>query len=438
MYVLLAGVNYKTAPVEVREEFAFTANNLERAYNTLKNEEFIEGVVILDTCNRTEIYATSKDISKGMVILNTFLLSYSGLDKEEVINYIYQKNCYDAIEHIFKVAAGLDSMILGEDQILGQVKKAYQQAADLDATDVVLNTLFNRAIFVGKKVRTDTDINKHSLSTAYIAVELARQRLGELTDKTVLVIGAGEIGELTTRYLMLNGVSSVIVSNRTYEKAVNMADNFNGRAIRFDDLPEELLKADIVISCTAAKHYVIHKDNCKEILEARQGEKIVFVDIAVPRDVDPKLGSIDGVFLYDIDDLQRVVDQHYDERKRAALEAEKIIQEQLEEFNEWLATLYVVPVITSLKMHGETIKQHELKKAFNRLGKISDREQEIINSMANAIVNRLLHAPIVNLKTMAVSNQGHLYAEIVKNLFELKGDSEEQELYAGSENWNQR
>jgi glutamyl-tRNA reductase len=238
--------------------------------------------------------------------------------------------------------------------------------------------------------------------------------------------------------LLQNGVHSVIVSNRSYEKAVEMADFLNGRAVRFDTLGEELRNADIVISCTAASHYVIREDNSRAALLSRQGQRIILIDIAVPRDVDPALRTIDGVYLYDIDDLQGVINTNFGARQKAATMANEIIDEQLVEFNEWLASLYVVPVISALKNHGETIKQNELKKAFNKLGKVSEREREIINALANSVVNQLLHFPVVNLKEMAVSNQGHLYAEVVKKLFGLQLADEEQEQYAEIKAGNKR
>ncbi|MDD4802386.1 MAG: glutamyl-tRNA reductase [Syntrophomonas sp.] len=429
MYILLTGINHQTAPVEIREKFTFTEAELNNAYEQLKNEN-VEGLVILNTCNRTEIYATTRDIEAAQEHLRSFLITYSGLAAEEVEKYIYQPNCYNAIEHLFRVSSGLDSMILGETQVLGQVKDAYEKSRALKAADGVLNSLFQKALHVGKKVRTETAIDQHPVSVSYAAVELAKTTLGWLQDKTVLVVGAGEIAELATRYLMQNGVSSVIVSNRSYDKAVQMAADFNGRAIHFDELTAELINADIVISCTAAKHFVIRDNGCREVLKSRAGRKIMLIDVAVPRDIEPSLGCIDGVYLYDIDELQYVIDFSLASRKKAAEKANSIIAQELIEFNQWLATLYVVPVISALKSYGEDIKKNELKRAFNRLGKMSEREQEIIATLANSIVNQLLHFPVVNLKEMAGSNQGHLYAEVVKKLFDLQLADEEQERYA--------
>ncbi len=429
MYVLLAGLSHHTAPVEIREKFVLTDLELQDAYNQLKTYGVIEGIVIVNTCNRTELYATTRDIQDGQELLKSFLIKYSGLPEEDIKQYCYQQNGYEAIAHLFKVSCGLDSMILGETQILGQVKEAYQKAQEYNATDSVLNALFQKAIYVGKKVRTETKIDQHSVSVSFAAVDLAQNRLGSLQDKTVLVVGAGETGELTTRYLMQKGVKSVIVSNRSYGKAVEMAELFNGRAVRFDDLALEMLNADIVISCTAANHCVIRDDNCGNILRKRNGRSIIFIDIAVPRDVEVSLNDIDGVYVYDIDDLQDIVNASYKERRQAARLAEDIIFDQLEEFNQWLAALYVVPVIAGLKNFGEIIKQNELKRAFNRLGKVSEREQEVIQSMANSIVNQLLHFPVVKMKEMAVRNEGHLYTEVVQNLFGLHLDDEKEEYY---------
>ncbi len=438
MYILLTGINHETAPVEIRERFAFAPSQMEQAYRQLNADPALEGLVILNTCNRTEIYATARDIEKGQAQLRSFLASISNLSTEQLDEYVYQPNCYDAIEHLFRVSSGLDSMIIGETQVLGQVKEAYLKAQEYKASDTVLNSLFQKAIHVGKKVRTTTAIDQHPVSVSYAAVELAKKILGPLQDKTVLVVGAGEMADLATQYLMLNGVKSVIISNRSYEKAVEMAAVFDGRAARLDQLPAELLNADIVISCTAAQHYVLKEENCREPLLARKGRKIIMIDVAVPRDIDPALNSIEEVFFYDIDDLQGVIDLNMAARRKAALKANSIIASELDDFNEWMASLCVVPVISALKKHGEIIKQNELKKAFNRLGKVSDREKEIMTAMAHSIVNQLLHYPVVNLKEMAVSNQGHLYAEIVKKLFSLDLPDEEQSRYEQTKTGNQR
>lgn len=424
MYVLLLGLNHKTAPVEVRERLAINTGILENAYKYFRGLEDIEGVVILATCNRTEVYATSRNIEKGMQALYDFAVHYAKIDETTIKQYMYSPNCYDAIMHLFRVASGLDSMILGESQIMAQVKEAYRSATEAGASDAVLNALFQKAINVGKRVRTETEIDKHPISVSSAAVELAREQLGSLEDKSVVVVGAGEMSELTTRYLMQYGLKSVIVSNRSYDKAVTMAENFGGRAVRFDELPEQLYVADIVISCTAASHYVLIPENCGEILRSRQGRRIVMIDIAVPRDIAPSLRDIPGVQIYDIDGLQNVIDANFMERKKAARKAEPIIVEEINKFNEWLAGLYVVPVISALKIKGEMVKTKELNRVFNRL-EVNDYQRKVITTMANNIVNQLMHHPVVSLKEMACSNEGHLYAEVAKKLFNVQLDMED-------------
>ncbi|MDD3894636.1 MAG: glutamyl-tRNA reductase [Syntrophomonadaceae bacterium] len=437
MYVLLAGLNHRTAPVEVREKLAIAEPELNRAYQCLTAKGEIEGAVILTTCNRTEIYATTRSIEKGQKMLLEFLQEYAGFDDAWLSQYIYQSNCQEAILHLFRVVSGLDSMILGETEILGQVKDAYLYAMEAKVSDSVLNTLFQKAIYVGKKVRTETEIDKHSLSVGHAAVQLAENAFGSLKDKTVLVIGAGKMGEISARCLMANGVKTVIVSNRSFDKAVDMAQDLNGRAVRFDRLADELTAADIVISCTGASHYVVRTDRAREILKLRQGKPILMIDIAVPRDIDPALQEIAGVQILDIDDLQGVVDANYEQRLKASAAAEEIIKQELELFNEWLASLCVVPVITALKNHSEMITNNELKKAFNRLGEVSEQEEKIINSMAHAIVKQLLHSPIINLKQMATCSDGHFYAEMVKNLFALEVNIEETAEYENIKIGNQ-
>lgn len=424
MYILMVGLNHKTAPIEIREKLAFSGSSLNNAYQQLMQTKDIEGAVILATCNRTEIYANARNIEEGMQALTKFAIEFGHLEHDEFNTYFYKPNCYDTILHLFRVASGLDSMILGESQIIAQVKEAYKNAMEAGATDSILNTLFQAAISVGKRVRTETDIDKHPLSASSAAVELARVQLGDLHNKSVIVIGAGEMSELTTRYLLNYNLKSVIVSNRSYQKAAALAEIFGGRAVHFDQLTEELIHADIVISCTAASHYVLNYANCSDILKARHGKPIIMIDIAVPRDIEPSLSSIDGVQVYDIDDLQQVVDSNYLERKKAAHKAESIIAEELQKFNEWMSSLSVVPVVSALKAKGDLIKRQEIQKVFNRLD-LNERERKVISTMANNIVNQLLHHPVVSLKEMACSNQGHLYAEVTNKLFDLQIESGE-------------
>ncbi|MFZ5595604.1 MAG: glutamyl-tRNA reductase [Bacillota bacterium] len=425
MLIMSVGVNYRTAPVETREKLSFSGHHLETGLKKLYSYPAIEGCVIISTCNRTEIYAATREMDEGLGAIRHFLSNKSGVDISEIKNCTYVHSLYDAIRHLFRVASGLDSMVLGETQILGQVKAAYQAACRHQTTNKVLNTLFQQAMAVGKRVRTETGIDRNPVSICYAAVEMARQLFGCLEGRSVLVIGAGKMSELTALHLVSNGVSGIIVSNRSYDKAVLMAEKFGGRAVRFDRLSECMAEADIIISCTAANHYVVRKDDVLGVMEKRNGKKIMMIDIAVPRDIEPSIGEMPGVTLFDVDDLRNVVDRNLDERKRAALDAEGIIEEELDQFMKWLGTQFVIPTISSLKSLGEEIKQKELKRALNRLGDLSDHDRKVISSLANSIVNQILHVPVKRLKEFALSPQGHLYTEVLQNLFDLEVPGQE-------------
>ncbi|SFR10196.1 glutamyl-tRNA reductase [Desulfoscipio geothermicus] len=420
MSIISIGVNHKTAPVEIRERLSFSDNSLQESYFRLLDNPAILGCVILSTCNRTEIYAHVADIEKGIETIRCFLQQKSGVDYTLIKKYTYAYRKNKASQHLFRVAAGLDSMLLGETQILGQVRTAYQLAHKYAATDKVINTLFNKAISAGKRVRTETGIDHHAVSISYAAVELARQVFSDLTGRSVLVIGAGKMSELTAKHLVANGVSGVIVSNRSYDRAECLARQFGGRAVKFDELYCHLHSADIVISCTAASHYVVHAAQVQEVLNKNPDKKIMMIDIAVPRDIEPDVRDLPGVTLYDIDALQNVVDNNLMERKRAAILAEAIIDQEVDEFAKWQGMQFVIPTVAALKQRGEEIKQKELIRAYNRLGDLSERERKVIGSLANSIVNQLLHTPITQLKTYALTDQGPLYTETINKLFRLE------------------
>ncbi|MDR1616896.1 MAG: glutamyl-tRNA reductase [Syntrophomonadaceae bacterium] len=439
MYVLAAGLNHRKAPIEIRERFSVFGSDLERGYTFLAENDAVEGAVILSTCNRMEVYITTKDIKQGFAAQMGYFQKSSQLSIGDFQPYIYQLSCDEAMLHLFRVISGLDSMILGEAQILKQVKEAYQTAVDYNATDSVLNILFHKAMFVGKRVHTDTNIDRYPTSISHAAADLAVQELGNLADKRVLVIGAGEIGEITVQCLLQHGAKSVALANRTFERARRMADKYNVRAVNFGDLPEEFSGADLVISCTdTGGRYILKREIYGHLLERRMGGKMLMIDISVPRNIDPELADIPGSCLFDIDRLRDVVDDNHAERVREAFEAEKIVKEELNKFIAWLDGMYVIPVITALKSHGEEIKKRELKKAYNKLGKLNEREQNILNTLAHSIVNQLLHDPIVILKEMADKQQGHYYAEIVKKMFSLSVMSGEWESNKHAEVRHQR
>ncbi|MGI6286221.1 glutamyl-tRNA reductase [Neomoorella humiferrea] len=420
MFIVAVGLNHRTAPVEIREQLAFTRYSLPEALRQLKNTTGVEGCVILSTCNRTEIYIACRQEDAGIRQGKNFLAKYCRQDDRELENYLYTLNTRHSVRHLFRVAGGLDSMILGEDQVLSQVAEAYEMARTTGTTNGILNTLWQQAINVGKRIRTETHIDRNTVSVSYAAVELARQVFhGNLEGRTILVIGAGKMSTLAARYLKDKGATTVLVSNRSYERAVDLAVKIEGHAIRLDHLEEYLPRADIIISCTAASHYIIHREQVARALAKRPGKPLMFIDIAVPRDIEPSVGELPGVKLFDIDDLQQVVLANLEERQRAARQAEAIVAEEVEGFFRWLATLYVVPTITALKEKAETIKAAELERAYNRLGELTPRQKKIVASLANSIANQLLHDVVVNLKKAAPTPRGHLYAEALHELFNL-------------------
>jgi len=420
MYILLVGVNYKSADVEVRERISFTKGQLTDALKNLYNMENIEGCIILSTCNRTEIYVATKDVEKANFNIKEFIKGACKLQNHEIREYLYTKTLYDAVRHLFCVASGLDSMVLGETQILGQVKEAYEASLENGTTNGVLNTFFQHAITVGKKVRSETLIDQNTVSISYVAVELAKQFFADLCEHKVLVIGAGEMGKLTAKCLLANGVETVMVSNRSFEKAKELAREFGGEAVNFSELFKRMIEADIVISATGARHYIIHSEDIRTVMKERKGRDLFMIDIAVPRDIHPSIKEIEGIKLYDIDELQYVVDKNLKQRKMAARAAEILIDKEIDNFFKWLGSLFVIPTITALRDKAERIRHSEINRALNRLGPLSEREKKVISSMTNSIVKQLLHNPIINLKKYANTSQGHLYTEILQNLFDLE------------------
>ena len=430
MFIVLVGLNHRTAPIDVREKLAFTGTALNKALCELKEMPEIEGCVILSTCNRFEIYCAVREIEQGLQSVKDYMssqLNFLNQGSVDFEQYLYAPTCHDAISHLFRVAAGLDSMVIGESQVLGQVREAYELALNLEVTNGVINTLFRQAIAVGKRVRTETAIDRSAVSISYAAVELAKQVIGPLQGHSVLIIGAGATGELTARHLVSNGANSVMVSNRSFDRALELAREFNGQAKRFEQLDESLAEADIVISCTAACHYVLRLNQVQQAMDTRPERPLMIIDIAVPRDVDPLITQLNGVHLFDIDDLKHVVDVNFKERQLEAIKAERIVREELVDFNNWLNTLFVVPTIVALKEKADRIKKAELTRAFNRLGSISAREEKVIASLANSIVNQLLHDPIIQLKSYASDQQGHLYTELLRNLFCLEINEDQSE-----------
>ncbi|MDD2422563.1 MAG: glutamyl-tRNA reductase [Heliobacteriaceae bacterium] len=417
MFIFVVGLNHRTAPVEIRERFSFSENTLGTVLTDLRGEPGIEGCAVLATCNRTEFYAATTDMEKGLTAVRRFVLRWGNLSPEDYTGYFYSHTLYDAIRHLFRVAAGLDSMVVGETQILGQVRQAYQFACTHGSSNGIVNTWFQQAITVGKRVRTETAIDQHAVSISYIGVELARQVLGDLVGKTVLVLGAGKMSDLTLKHLLAYGVKNLLVTNRSAGRAQELACRWGGRAVPFNALATWMVEADIVISCTAASHFVIEAELGAKVMAERANRPLVLVDIAVPRDIDPLIADLPGMHLYDIDDLQQLAEQNLGERRRAAVQAEEIIEQEIEDFFKWLNSRFIIPTIIALKAKGEAIKQTELERVLGKLKHLPAKEKKLIGSLASSIVNQLLHDPITQVRCHAASPEGHLYSEILQNLF---------------------
>jgi len=427
MHIIVAGLSHKTAPVEVRETVTFPEQILSDALHMLTGYPSINEAVILSTCNRMEIYVVANDPDKGKDDVIRFISDYHSLERDKLEKYLYFREGKNAILHLFRVASSLDSMVIGEAQILGQVKTAYNAAFEAEATSTVMNRLFRHGFSAGKRVRTETEIGESAVSISYAAVELAKKVFESLSGRTVMLIGAGEMIELTATHLLSNGVSNVIVTNRTYERAESLARKYNGVAVRFNDFVDQMVHADIVISSTGAPHYVVTKDHVSFVMQKRKNKPIFFIDIAVPRDIDPSAAKIYNVFAYDIDDLDSVVQTNLEERKKAATIAEEIVEHEVLSFSSWLATLEVAPTIASLRRTAEEIRQKELEKHLRKLPNLSEAELNTVNALTSAIINKLLHQPIVKAKEYSTRKDGYLYIESLKVLFNIEDEEEDEE-----------
>ena len=428
MKICSVGLSHKTAPVEIREKIAFSSpQKLEEALLIFKKEAAIRECVILSTCNRVEIYLVVNKNSNWKDIVADKISQYQGVDKKDFVEHLYFKEDTDAIKHIFRVAAGLDSMVLGEPQILGQLKEAYGFAAGKNTTGFVINKLMHTTFSVAKRVRTETKIGSYAVSISYVAVELAKKIFESLEGKKAMLIGAGEMAELAAKHLLTNGITQIIVANRTYERACSLAEEFNGVPCNFDEFPERLKDVDIVISSTGAPGFVITPEKVKSALKSRRNSPMFLIDIAVPRDIDPKVNDLDNVFVYDIDDLQNVVDSNLAERKKEAEKAEKIIEEELEAFTGWVKSLQVKPLLVNLRSEVEKVKEAELSELKKKLSNLTEKDERAIEAFANAIINKLLHHPTVFLKEVGNSEDSYLYLEAFKRIFNLKREGEEHE-----------
>ncbi len=395
--IVIIGVNHKTAPVEVREKLAFS-DDCGVPLATLMQIDGCKECCFLSTCNRVEVIFIAQDPESAAKAVRGFLFSNTDLSDAETQKYSYHHQGADAVDHLFKVAASLDSMIVGEPQILGQLKQAYKEAMENKTTGVVLNRLLHKSFSVAKRIRTETNIGGSAVSISYAAVQLAKKIFGALTGKSVLLVGAGEMAELAAEHLIAQGVAEVVVANRTLERAANLARRFNGTAVGLTELNEQLTEVDIIISSTGATDLILTKDDVKPVMRQRRNRPLFLIDIAVPRDLDPKINDLDNIYLYDIDDLKSVVEVNKAERDKEASRAERIVVEEALKFGHWLEGMEVAPTIAALRQKADAIRAGELEKTLKNLKNLSSKEQRSVEMLANAIVNKLLHEPMIYLK----------------------------------------
>ena len=420
MQLVVLGLNHKTVSVEIRERFAISADSINKGIHHLDDYEGIEEAVVLSTCNRTEIYAVVDDATKDRHSVEEFFFALSGSDKDEAKDeYFYYYVDEDCIRHLFVVASSLDSLIIGEGQILSQVKKAYAIAREANATNTILNTLFHRAITTGKRVRTETKIAFNAVSVSYAAVQLALKIFKNFKDSNVLIFGAGQMAELTAKNLVGKGVKKIYVANRHFDKAKELAMQFGGQAVGFREAMRKANDVDIVITSTGAPHYVVKPWETQLFMSKRKGRELVIIDIAVPRDVDPDVALIKGVELYNIDDLEAVVEDNIKEREYEAIHAQQIIDEEVSSILARFQYLSCQPIMARLSNKAEKTRRRELKRAMAKLPDIKESEYRIIEHMSHMIVRKLLREPMTKLNDSAGTENEQYYVDSVTKLFKL-------------------
>jgi len=426
------GMNHETAPVELRECLAADPENTRKVLGVIRDLPYIREGMFLSTCNRIEVLFTSDQVDEAKGAIISLMSGLGGLPADVLSGCFYQLEGLEAVKHIFRVASSLDSMVVGEPQILGQIKGAYLRATKEKTSGVIVNRLMHRAFHVAKRVRTETAICESAVSISYAAVELAKKIFRALEGKKVLLIGAGEMAELAARYLVNNGIKSMVVANRTFERAVDVAGRFEARPVSFDEIGSELLEVDIVICSTASPEHVITFEQVKKFLRKRRNRPLFFIDIAVPRDVEPTVNNLSNVYVYDIDDLKGVIALNVEQRKLEAFKAERIVHEEVLRFGKWLNTLSVVPTIVALQEKANSIIQAELRKSNGLLRYLTAEQKEAVKLLARSVAEKVLNDPIVFLKGKAERSAVDTYLDVARRLFNL--DMNEKEYYGPGPN----
>jgi len=420
MKLLITGVSHKTAPVEVRECLAFREENLPAALADLKSREGVSEAVILSTCNRVEITVTTDDSSNPQTIVDSFLTDQKAINPGKIGPYLYRHEGQEAIHHLFRVASSLDSMVVGEPQILGQLKTAYAAAKDCGALCGWLEGLMSRAFGVAKKVRSDTGIGQMAVSVSFAAVELARKIFGSLDNRTIMIVGAGKMSELAAKHLKRAGTSHVFVTNRTHERAVEMAQLFQGTPVEYTRFVSMLPEVDIVIASSGAPHYILRKDEMQRVISARRNKPMFLIDIAVPRNIDPSVNDIDNVFLYDIDDLQEVVNSNLRERSKEAVHAEQMVADEVQRTMARLKVAEVTPTIVGLQDQLEQIRASEVERVRRKCGGFTPETEQAIEMLTRGIINKIAHGPISELRNHAGNPEGAHVVAAIRKAFHLQ------------------
>lgn len=419
MALVLIGLNHRTAPVNVRERLSVPEAKLPEVVRSLHAIEGVDGAALVSTCNRVEAIISSRteDVITKVV---DWLAMQGGSDRESLENHLYILRHVDVVKHLCRVASGLDSMIIGEPQIGGQVRSAFQAAQDLGALDGLLQQVYAQTMRVAKRVRTDTALGEHAVSIPFAAVELAKKIFGDLKGLQVLLLGAGEMGELTAEHLHKQSVKQVFVANRSFNRAVELAERFHGSAVQFDSIEENLATCDIVIASTAAPHYVIEPDQVRRALDARRNRNLFIIDLSVPRNINPDVAGIEGAYLYNVDDLQHVADANLELRQHKAKDAEQIVVREVEDFRKRLVAQDAVPTIVELQQRLETIRAAELEKCLRKLGPITAEQRLAIDLLTMQMVNKILHYPILQLKDVSDEPDRESLRNTIRKIFGLR------------------
>jgi glutamyl-tRNA reductase len=427
MHIIVVGLSYNTASLEIREKVAFAPNRIEQPLRELVSLPDIAEAIILSTCNRVEIYAATHDIAGGIARLKRFMADFHDLPFDLLEPQLYGLHGEDAIRHVFRVASSLDSMVMGEPQILGQVKSAYGYAAEFKTSGIILNRFMHKAFSVAKRVRNETRIASSAVSVAFAAVELAKKIFDDLSDKTVMLIGAGEMGELAAKHFINSGVRGVLVANRTFERGEKLAAEFDGRAVIFEDLFDHLHKADIVLSSTGAPQHIIRPKQVAEVMRRRKLKPMFFIDIAVPRDIEPKVNELENVYLYNTDDLQGIVEYNLRQRAAEAGKAEEIVNQEIGQFFNWVSALEVTPTIIALRSLFDEVRKAELARTIASWKDLRPEQEKRLEALTGAIISKLLHNPISVLKQNGQGNRNDLYIDALRQLFDLKTEFPEMD-----------